>query len=89
MFAAASSAVWAKDTLAGLADTGTTLADGTALLVGRIAFAAAGGPAFTLQVDGGDPPDFAALAGEYAHVCLRARRRVCRRTAARPSSCAS
>ena len=44
-----------------------TLADGTELLVGRIAFAA-DGPAFTLPVDDGDPPDFAALAREYAVV---------------------
>ena len=67
VFAAAASAVSTEDTLAGLADTGTTLADGTELLDGRIAFAA-DGPAFTLPVDDGDPPDFAALAGEYADV---------------------
>ena len=65
--AAAASAAWAEDTLAGLADTGSTLADGTELLVGHIAFAA-DGPAFTLPPDAGDPPDFAALAGEYADV---------------------
>ena len=65
--AAAATAVWAADTLAGLADTGTTLSDGTQLLVGHIAFAAEG-PAFTLPLDDGDPPDFAALAGEYANV---------------------
>ena len=61
------SAVWAEDTLAGLAETGTTLANGTELLVGRIAFTA-DGLAFALPVDDGDPPDFAALAGEYADV---------------------
>ena len=44
-----------------------TLADGTELLIGRIAFAA-DGPAFALTVDAGDPPDFAALAREYADV---------------------
>ena len=66
-FAAAASAVWAEDTLAGLADTGTTLADGRELLdvlVSRIAFAA-DGLAFTLPDDDGDPPDFAALADDY------------------------
>ena len=41
--AAAASAAWAEDTLAGLADTGTTLADVTELLVGRVAFAADAG----------------------------------------------
>ena len=61
--AAAASAVWVEDTLAGLAHTGTTLADGTELLVGHITFAA-DGPAFTLPVDDGDPLDFAALARE-------------------------
>ena len=50
------------DTLAGIAETGTTLADGTELFVGSIAFAAEVPP------DDGDPPDFAALAGEYADV---------------------
>ena len=60
-------AAGAADTLAGLAETGTTLADGTELFVGRIAFAAEG-PAFALPPDDGDPPDFAALAGEYADV---------------------
>ena len=53
--------------MAGLADSGTTLADGTALLVGQISFAT-DGPAFTLPADDGDPPEFAALAGEYADV---------------------
>jgi len=62
--AAAATAAWAEDTLASLADTGTTLADGTELLVGHIAFAA-DGPACTLPADDGDPPDFA---GEYADV---------------------
>ena len=65
--AAAATAVWAADTLAGLADTGTTLSDGTQLLVGHVAFAAEG-PAFTLPLDDGDPPDLAVLAGEYANV---------------------
>ena len=64
---AAATAALAEDTLAGLADTGTTLAHGTELLVGPIAFAA-DGPAFTLPPDAGDPPDFASLAGEYADV---------------------
>ena len=40
--AAAASAVWAEDTLAGLADADTTLADGAALLVGGVAYAADG-----------------------------------------------
>ena len=65
--AAAATAAWAEDTLAGLADSGTTLADGTALLVGQISFAT-DGPAFTLPADDGDPPEFAALASEYADV---------------------
>jgi hypothetical protein len=60
-------AAWAADTVAGLADAGTTLADGTELLVGSIAFAVAG-PAFTLPPDGGDPPEFASLAGEFGDV---------------------
>ena len=42
-------------------------ADGTELFVGRIAFAAEG-PAFAVPPDDGDPPDFAALAAEYADV---------------------
>ena len=63
-------AAWAKDTLAGLADTGTTIADGTGLLVGQISFAA-DGPAVTLPADDGDPPEFAALAGEYADVLAK------------------
>ncbi len=51
---AAVEAAWAADTLAGLADAGATLANGTELLIGRIA-CAVGGPAFTLPPDGGDP----------------------------------
>ena len=47
---------WTADTLAGLADTGTTLADGTELFVGLIAFAAEG-QAFALPPDDGDPPN--------------------------------
>ena len=64
---AAAAVAGTADTLAGLAETGTTLADGTELFVGRIAFAAEG-PACNLPPDDGDPPDFAALAGEYADV---------------------
>ena len=55
--------------LAGLAETGTTLADGTQLFVGLIAFAAQG-PAFALPPDDGNSPDFAALAGKYADVLV-------------------
>ena len=55
--------------MAGLSDSGTTLADGTALLVGQISFAE-DGPAFTLPADDGDTPEFAALACEYADVPL-------------------
>jgi hypothetical protein len=66
-FAAAAAAAWTEDTLAGLAEMGHTRADGTELLVGHVTFAAAG-PAFTLPPDTGDPPDFAALAHEYADV---------------------
>ncbi len=51
---AAVEAAWAAYTLAGLADAGTTLADGTKLLVGSIAFAVEG-PVFTLPPDGSDP----------------------------------
>ena len=51
--AAVVSATWAEDTLAGLADSSTTHADGTVLLVGQISFAA-DGPALTLPVDDGD-----------------------------------
>ena len=63
-------AAWAEDILAGLADSGTTLADGTALLVGQIGQIsfATDGPAFTLPADDGSPPEFGALAGEYADV---------------------
>ena len=55
--AAAARAVWIEDTLAGLPDTGTRLTDGTALLVGPIAFA--------LPFEKSDTPDpeFAAPAG--------------------------
>jgi hypothetical protein len=62
---AAAAAAWTEDTLAGLAEMGQTLADGTELLVGHVTFVTAG-PAFTLPPDTGDPPDFAALAHEYA-----------------------
>ena len=55
MLAAVATAAWAKDILACLADSGTTLADSTGLLVGKISFAA-DGPAFTLPADDGDPP---------------------------------
>ena len=73
---AAAEAAWATDTLAGLAESGTTLADGTEVFVGRIAFAADGpafaadGPAFTLPgpPDEGDPPDFASLVAGYGDV---------------------
>ena len=61
--AASVEASWANDTLAGLADTGVTLPDGTELFIGRIIFAA-DGPAFTLQPEDEDPPEFAALADE-------------------------
>ena len=54
---------WTAHTLACLA----TLADGTELFVGSMAFAAEG-PAFTLQPDDGDSPEFAILAGAYADV---------------------
>jgi hypothetical protein len=53
--------------LAGLADRGTMLPDGTELIVGRISFAAEG-PAFNLPPADGDPPDFAALAAEYGDI---------------------
>jgi hypothetical protein len=77
---AAADAAWAADTLAGLADscsTCTTLADGTELLVGRIAFTAKG-PAFSLPPDAGDPP-------RVRSDCSRVPRRA-RQSAPRPSS---
>ena len=64
---AAAAIAGTEDTLAGLARTGTTLADGTEFFAGSIAFAAEW-PAFALSPDDGNPPDFAALAGEYADV---------------------
>jgi hypothetical protein len=66
-FAAAAEVAWASDTLAGLGDTGTRLANGTELFVCHIAFAA-DGPAFSLPPDAGDPPDFAELVAGYADV---------------------
>ena len=48
-------------------DTGVTLPDGTELFISSITFAA-DGPAFTLPPEDGDPPEFAALADEYAEV---------------------
>ena len=65
----AATAVWAedRDTLACLAGTGTTLSNGIERPVCRIAFAS-DGPAFTLPVDYCNPPDFAALADEFADV---------------------
>jgi hypothetical protein len=65
--AAAPAAAWTENTLTGLTEVGTTLADGTDLLVGYVSFAAEG-PAFTLPPGAGDPPDFAELAHEYADV---------------------
>ena len=56
---AAAAIAGTEDTLAGLAETRTTLADRTELFVGRIAFAAEG-TAFALPPDDGDPPVFAA-----------------------------
>ena len=65
---AATEDAWTADTLAGLADTGTTLADDDSeLFVGRPAFAAEG-TAFALPPDDGEPSESATLAGEYADV---------------------
>ena len=71
---AAADAAWAADTLAGLADSCTTLADGTELLVGRIAFAAEG-PAFALPPDAGPslgPASRDCQCGAASGTCLRA-----------------
>jgi hypothetical protein len=57
----------ASKCVAGLANTCTTLPDGTKLFVGSITFAAEG-PAFSLPPDAGDPPDFAELAAEYGDI---------------------
>ena len=66
---AAAEAAWATDTLAGLADSGTTLADGMEVFVGSMTFTA-DGPASTLPgpPDEGDPPDFAAIVAWYGDV---------------------
>ena len=87
---AAVEAAWAADTLAGLADAGTTLADGTELLVGRIAFAVEG-PVFTLPPDGSDPQEFASLATEFGDVLggPQGLHPAFLLTAAQTSSCAS
>ena len=65
--AAAAEAAWTTDTLAGLADAGTTLDDGTDLFIGSVSFAV-DGPAFVLPAEDGDPPDAAALVAEYGDV---------------------
>ncbi len=85
--AAAAAAAWAEDTLAGLADNGTTLADGTELLVFHVAFAA-DWPAFTLTPDDGDPPDLPHWPVSMP-TCLRARHRSCPPIVAPGSSCGS
>jgi hypothetical protein len=90
---AAAEAAWATDTLAGLAESGTTLADGTEVFVGRIAFAA-DGPAFTLP---GPPPARRTRAipptlhrsSLGTATCSAARPRACGQTVARSSSCVS
>jgi hypothetical protein len=85
----AAKAAWAVDTLAGLADSGLTLADGMELLVGRISFAA-DGPAFIFPPGAGDPQEFAALAAEYGDVPrLGGPPLAYRRTASRSSNWAS
>ncbi len=65
--AAAAAAAWTTDTLAGLADAGTTLDDGTGLFIGNVSFAV-DGPAFVLPAEDGDPLDAAALIAEYVDV---------------------
>ena len=52
--AATAEASWAHDTLAGIADAGVVLPDGTELFIGSITFAAAG-PALTLPNEAGTP----------------------------------
>ena len=62
--AAAAQEAWAADTLAALAEGGTSLADGTEPLLGSIHLAAADAPPPSrLEAD---PPEFSALASEYA-----------------------
>ena len=88
--AAAAVVAGVEDTQAGLADAGTTLADGSELFVGRTSLTAEG-PAFALPPDDPtDPPDFAAaLAAANTPTCLRAPLPASRRTAPRLSSCRS
>ena len=75
------------DTLAGLADTSTTLADGTKLFVGSIAFAAEG-RAFAFRPTMATPPN---LRGWLANIPMSslARLPASHPTAARHSSSAS
>jgi len=51
--AAAAEAAWTTDTLAGLADAGTTLDDGTDLFIGSVSFAVDGGRRPGLRPAGG------------------------------------
>jgi hypothetical protein len=62
--AAVAEAAWTRDTLAGLADAGTTLDYGTDLFIGSVSFAM-DCPAFVLLAEDSDPPDGAALITEF------------------------
>ena len=81
------------DALAGLADSGTTLvAEATELLIGRIAFDV-NGPAITAtasrcRLTTSIPRTSRRWLASTPPTCLRTRRRVRLRTAARPSGCA-
>ena len=79
-------AAWAEDTLAALADSCTTLADGTALLVGQILFAA-DGRRFRCPRTTAIPPSSPRWPASTP-TSLRTLRPACLRTAARRLSCA-
>jgi hypothetical protein len=61
---AAAQAAWTEDVIAGLAEGGTTLGDGTELFLGTILPVEEPAPT---RADG-DPPEFVALAAEFADV---------------------
>ena len=85
-------AAWAADTVAGLADAGTTLADGTELLVGSIAFAvrwalsSRSRPTGAIFLPVSSHPPASPL---NSATCLGVRPPAALRTAAPTSSCAS
>ena len=82
--AAVAKATWADGTLAGLADSGTTLADGTALLVGHISFVRRRRAGVCQWMAATRPSSPRWLASMLT--CLRNSRPAFLRTVARPSS---